>query len=157
MFLRHHTDKLIYPIAAAVLIAFLCYRPTYHLSPNMPDGFFLPSDSNSPQKLAQQKKIASAYWDAAQMNIQWKFTHGHPLPAEIPAEFAIEARSLGPSASDPVVRLLYWRRLQEVWPLPQTWKKQYEWDWSWASDPLASAAEWMRDSWNRWFAMHGPR
>lgn len=157
MFFRHHTDKLIYPLAAAALLMFVSYRPEYHLNPEMPKGFFRSSDFDSPQKQAQEKKIAAAYWDSAQMNIQWKFTHGHPLPADVAAEFNIDAKKFGPGASDPATRLLYWRRLQEVWAMPEAWKKQYEWDWSWVSDPLASGAEWMRDSWNRWFSMHGPR
>jgi hypothetical protein len=156
MFSRKKTDKLIYPLFLAALLMFVSYRPKYHLREDMPDDFFSPSTSDSPQKRAQQEKIASAYWESAQMNIQWKFTHGHPLPADVPAEFSIDARTLGPGASDPLARLLYWRRLEEVWSRPETWKKQYEWDWSWVHDPLTSASDWMRDNWNRWFAMHGP-
>lgn len=157
MFLRHHTDKLIYPLLALALFMLISYRPKYHLQSEMPPGFFSPSDFDSPQRRAQQRKIAVAYWDAARMSIQWKFTHGHPLPADVPAEFSLEARKVGPAASDSATRLLYWRHLQEIWPLPETWKKQYEWDWTWVSDPLSSSAEWMRDTWDRWFAMHGPR
>jgi hypothetical protein len=157
MFSRHHSDKLIYPLLVAALLMAISYRPKYHLQPDMPGEFYTASSSDSPQKRDEQKKIALAYWQAAQMNIQWKFAYGHPLPNDVPAEFSVGGNALGRAASDPAVRSLYWRRLQQVWFVPEAWKKQYEWDWSWASDPMTAGAEWLRDSFDRWFAMHGPR
>src|SRR5437667_12735090 len=157
MFVRHQSDKLMYPLLAAVLLMIASYRPKYHLRSDMPAGFFSASASDSSPKRGLEKKIAWAYWEAAHMNVQWKYPYGHPLPPDVPAEFSIDAQALGPSASDPATRTLYWRRLQQVWYLPETWKKDYGWDWSWVSDPIASAAQGMKDSWDRWFAMHGPR
>ena len=158
MFSHRHSDKLIYPLLAMVILMIISYRPKYHLRPEMPDAFFSSSPSAvSAQKPIQQKQIASAYWRSALMNVQWRFAYGHPLPSEVPAEFNIDQRSLGTGAADPSVRGFYWRRLQEIWFRPEIWKKQYEWDWSWISDPIASAGQWMQDTWNRWFAIHGPR
>jgi hypothetical protein len=157
MFLRHHTDKLIYPLVFALVLMIASYRPKYHLRTEMPSGFFAASTSESAQKRNLEKKIAWAYWESAQMNVQWKYAYGRPLPPDAPAEFSIDAKALGPGAADPALRALYWRRLQQVWPLPETWKKDYGWDWSWVGDPLASGTQWMRDSWDRWFSMHGPR
>lgn len=157
MFFRHHTDKLIYPLFLAAMLMIISYRPKYHLQPDMPEAFFSPSVSASSQKRAQEAKIASAYWQSAQMNIQWKFSHGHPLPTDVPTEFAVDTKTLGLGAADQATRLFYWRRLQEVWSMPESWKKQYAWDWSWVGDPLTSGAQWMQDTWNRWFEMHGPR
>jgi len=157
MFFRHHTDKLIYPLLVVVLLTVVSYRPTYHLRREMPDSFFTSSASDSTPKRALDKKIASAYWESAQRNIQWRYPHGHPLPPDAPAEFNVDVRALAGNASDPTTRALYWHRLQQVWPLPEAWNKRYEWDWSWVSDPLASSSQWMKDTWQRWFTMHGPR
>ena len=157
MFFRHHGDKLMYPLLVFVLLAIVSYRPKYHLKNQMPPGFFSASTSDPPQKRSLDKRIAWAYWENAQMNIQWKYPYSHALPNDPPPEFSVDMRALGPGASDPSTRLLYWRRLQQVWFLPETWKKDYEWDWTWISDPLTSASEWMKNGWNSWFSMHGPR
>ena len=157
MFTHRHSDKLIYPLLVAVVLMVISYRPKYHLQLDMPGGFFTASPSDSAQKRDEQRKIARAYWQSAQMEIQWKFAYGHPLPNDVPAEFTINGNGLGLAASDPTLRALYWRRLQQVWFLPEAWKKQYEWDWSWVSDPITAGAEGLRDSWDRWFTMHEPR
>jgi len=156
VFFRHHTDKVIYPLLLVVLLAVISYRPKYHLRPDMPQVFSI-SDYDSAPKRALQRKIASAYWRSAQSNIQWKFAYGHPLPNDVPAEFTVDTKELGPESADPATRALYWRRLQQVWFLPETWKKQYEWDWTWVSDPISAGGDWIKDTWDRWFAMHGPQ
>jgi hypothetical protein len=146
MFFRHSFDKLIYPVLALALLAAFSYRPKYHLRSDMPPEFFrsfATSDAKGKQSLDQ--KIAWAYWESAQMDIQWKYPHGKTLPSDPPLEFRVNAQALGPAAADPAIRQLFWRRLQDVWYAPETWQKQYEWDWSWASDPLSSAGQWLRE------------
>jgi len=145
MFFRHHLDKLIYPLIAVVILAIISYQPKYHLRADMPAGFF--SEANSPpgQKHGLEERIASAYWESAQMDVQWKYPHSHPLPPDPPPEFKIDAPALGPVASDSATRTLYWHRLQLVWYSPETWNKEYEWDWTWASDPMANAGQWIRN------------
>jgi hypothetical protein len=145
MFFRHSFDKLIYPVIAVVFLVLISYRPAYRLRPDMPKEFFLADAPCGPRRPVEQK-IACAYWDSAQMNVQWKYPHAHPLPADIIPEFSIDAPALGPAASAPATRALYWHRLQLVWYLPETWQETYEWNWSWASDPLQSAGEWLRDT-----------
>jgi hypothetical protein len=148
MFFRHSFDKLIYPAIAIGVLIFASYRPTYHLRADMPRDFF----SSSPSaKGALDKKIAWAYWESAQMDIQWKYPHGHPLPNDPPAEFHVQAEALGPAASDPEVRQLYWHRLQQVWYSSDTWRKEYEWSAGWVSDPLTSTGQWLRDLMDRLF------
>ena len=145
MFFRHHLDKVIYPLIALALLAIISYRPKYHLRPDMPAGFFSPTDSTPSQKRGVEQRIAAAYWESAQMDVQWKYPYSHPLPPEPPPEFRIDAPALGPAASDPTTRELYWHRLQQVWYAPETWTKEYGWDWSWVSDPLADAGQWIRN------------
>ena len=142
MFFRHNTDKLFFPFIAVFVLLLLSYQPKYHLKTEMPAAFF-PAGSAS-IKGSLDQKIAWAYWEDAQMNIQWKYAHGRPLPADPPAEFQVSAKALGPGASDPAIRLLYWRRLQDIWSLPETWNKEYAFDWSWMSDPAASIGDWIR-------------
>ena len=50
------------------------------------------ASSGTKQRTLEQR-IAWAYWESAQMDIQWKYPHGHPLPADPPAEFRIDAYS----------------------------------------------------------------
>lgn len=152
MFYRHSYDKLIYPFILLVVLIAISYRPAYRLRPDMPQVFFAADAPCGPKRSVEQK-IACAYWDSAQMNIQWKYPHAHALPADIPAEFVIDAPALGPQASAQATRTLYWRRLQQVWYLPETWKETYEWNWNWASDPLDSAGQWLRETMGRLFSV----
>lgn len=149
MFFRHSYDKLIYPLVLLAGLAAISYRPRYHLRGDMPPEFFPTSASTTAAKRSLDQKIAWAYWESAQMDIQWKYPHGKTLPADPPPEFRVDARALGPNAADPVTRQLYWRRLQDIWYVPETWQKQYEWDWDWASDPLSSAGQSLRDAANK--------
>jgi hypothetical protein len=134
-----------------VLLA-ICYRPKYRLQNEMPKAFFSDGSDNRSkgQKTSLEKRIAWAYWESAEMNIQWKYPHGSTLPVDVPPEFRIAANALGPVASDSVLRALYWRRLQQVWPLPEAWKLEYDFSLDWAGDPIASARQWLRDCADRW-------
>lgn len=148
MFFRHSLDKLIYPVIVGVLLIVVSYRPAYRLRSDMPQAFFGGRSSCGPQS-SKEQKIACAYWDNAQMNIQWKYPHGHTLPSDIPPEFVVDAPALGPEASSPLTRSMYWHRLQQVWYVPETWTQKYEWNWGWAKDPLDAGGEWLKDTMGR--------
>jgi hypothetical protein len=148
MFYRRQADKLIFPVVGLVLLVAFSYRPTHHLRTEMPAAFFSPA--NSSQKHGVEEKIAWAYWESAQMDVQWKYGYRHPLPPDPPPEFHISAQALGPAATDPAVRLLYWHRLQDIWYLPDAWSSDYEWNFRWLSDPVTSAGQWLRNSTTRW-------
>jgi hypothetical protein len=154
MFFRSHLDKFVYPVIAVVLLLIVSYRPKYHLRADMPAGFFSEANSAPGQKRGLEQKIAWAYWESAQMDVQWKYPYSHALPPDPPPEFKIDAQALGPAASDPATRALYWHRLQQVWYSPEAWNKEYEWDWNWASDPLTNAGEWLRDRADKLFTVH---
>ena len=153
MFYRNHLDKLIYPFVALMLLALISYRPKYHLRADMPPAFFS-ADASLTQKRGLEQRIASAYWESAQVDVQWKYPYSHPLPVEPPPEFKVDVEALGPAASDPATRALYWHRLQQVWYSPEAWNKDYEWDWNWASDPLANAGAWLRDRADKLLTVH---
>jgi hypothetical protein len=155
VFYRHSFDKLIYPMLGFIVLIAICYRPKYRLQDDMPKAFFFDGTDNrsKAQKTSVEKRIASSYWQSARMNIQWKYPHGSTLPGDPPPEFRIEVSALGLAASDPMLRALYWRRLQQVWPLPEAWKQEYEFSFDWASDPISSASQWLRDHADRWFSV----
>ena len=142
MFFRHHTDKLIIPIILGAFFVGISYRARYHLRPDMPAAFFTQEKSGKP---TLEQKIAWAYWETAVLNVQWRYPYSHPLPIDPIPEFQIDAKALGPGASDPATRLLYWRRLQEIWYLPETWQKDYGWDFSWVRHPIDSGSEWLKE------------
>ena len=150
MFYRRHSDKLIIPIMVGVALIVSSYRAKYHLRTDMPAGFFQDTKSKKP---SLDSKIAWAYWESALMEVQWKYPYSHPLPPDPPAEFHIDAQALGLPASDPAIRALYWHRLQQLWYQPETWQKDYGWDISWASDPLTSAGNWIKDESDRLFSV----
>lgn len=149
MFFRHHTDKLIIPVIVAVIFVAASYRAKYHLRADMPAAFFQQEAKFSKPSLEQ--RIAWSYWEAAVLNVQWTYPYSHPLPMDPPPDFQINAAALGPGASDPATRLLYWRRLQQIWYLPETWEKVYGWDFTWVSHPIDSSGNWLRDVTNNVF------
>jgi len=143
MFFRHGTDKLVYPLLFVTLLFFVSYRPRYHLRKNMPAGFY--SDVSTGQKRSMDERTAWAYWESAQMDVQFLYPHGHPLPNDPPPQFHVDTQVFGSEASDPATRKRYWQRLQAIWDTPEAWQAGYEWDWSWVRDPIDSAAQWLRD------------
>jgi|ERR1041385_2517049 len=152
MFFRHHTDKLVVPIIVALLVFATSYRGKYHLRSEMPTVFF--ENDGKPDKLSLERKIAWAYWESALLNIQWRYPYSHPLPIDPPAEFQIDAKALGPNATDPATRLLYWHRLQRIWYLPETWEKDYGWDFSWVNHPIDAGGNWLKDMSEHLFNTH---
>jgi hypothetical protein len=153
MFFRHGLDKLIYPLVLLILLFLISYRPKYHLRTEMPPAFFSAPSTNTQQR-DLETRIAWAYWESAVMDVQWKYPHGRPLPPDPPAEFRINAKALGPTASDLATRQLYWRRLQQIWYAPEIWTKDYGWDWGWASDPIGSTGQWLKEQTDRLFSVH---
>ena len=142
MFFRHSTDKLIYPLIAVAALFFVSYRPHYHLRKQMPSAFFQKQEGH---ERSLEERVAWAYWESAQMDVQFQYAYGHPLPMDPPPQFHVDAKVLGPAATDPATRKHYWELLQRIWSTPEAWEKSYEWDWSWVSDPVSSAAEWLRN------------
>lgn len=143
MFFRHSTDKLIYPLLAVAALFFVSYRPRYHLRKEMPVAFY--SEQSTGEKQSTEKRVAWGYWESAQMDVQFQYPHGHPLPIEPPPQFHVDAQVFGANAAAPEARKRYWQRLQQIWDTPEAWERGYEWDWSWARDPIDSGAQWLRD------------
>lgn len=153
MFYRHAGDKFIFVLIGLALLIYVSYKPQYQLSSKMPPGFFSAAKASSSVK-GTERRIAEAYWESARMDVQWKYPHDSTLPIDPPVEFRVTAAALGGEASDAGMRLLYWHRLQEVWLLPDSWTRHYEWNFSWASDPTASGAQWIKERFDRLFTFH---
>ena len=147
MFVRRNTDKLLIPIGILIFLVVISFHPKHHLRSEMPQGFFHEesrSEAGS-KRPSQDERIAWAYWEAAQMEIQWRYPYSHPLPVDPPPEFHVDAAALGPMASDPSTRLLYWHRLQQVWFAPESWKSEYGWSLEWVGSPIQSGAQWIKE------------
>jgi hypothetical protein len=137
MFIKRGYDKALVPLLAAGIVVYASIRPTFRMRADMPREFIDASSSLSAQKRASEEKIARAYWTCVVTEIQWKYVYGYHLPQDPPPEFTANA------AADPATRERYWRKLQEVWYLPSTWTKGYEWDFSWLTNGVRSASQWL--------------
>jgi hypothetical protein len=152
MFFRRSSDKIFIPIILGIVLLVSSYRGKYHLKPEMPAAFF--GEDLPAKKSPLDEKIARAYWKSAQLNIQWRYPYSSPLPPDPPAVFQVDVQSLGPAASDTATRLVYWHHLQRLWYSPEIWQKDYGWDFSWISDPLAAGGTWLKDTADRLFGVH---
>jgi len=137
MLIRWKIEKFVIPLLAVGLIAYMSYRPKFRLRLDMPPAFVDVSSSPPTQKQVPEEVLARAYWDCAVTEIQWKYSRAY-LPPSPPLEFNATSGESGAIASDPGARARYWQKLQEVWYLPSTWTKSYEWDLGWLRDPLVS-------------------
>lgn len=153
MFFRHALDKVIIAVVVGIILVVISYHPQYRLRSDMPQGFFKPTTASEAGKRSIEERIAWGYWESAVMDVQWRYSRVQPLPSEPPAEFHLNAAALGPAASDPATRLLYWKRLQQVWLEPSTWTQHYEWNWNWAHDPIDAAGSWIRHEADRLFTI----
>ena len=152
MFFRHALDKMIIGVIVVIILVVISYRPEYRLRNDMPPAFFKAAATEA-AKPSLDERIAWGYWESAVMDVQWRYSRVQPLPAEPPAEFHLNAQALGPTASDPATRLMYWKRLQQVWLEPSTWAQRYEWNWTWAHDPLDTAGSWIRHEADKWLTI----
>ena len=136
MLIRWKIEKFVIPLIAAGLIIYMSYQPKFRLRTDMPPAFVDVPATSATQKPAPDKQIAGANWVCAVTKIQWRYSRAY-LPPSPPPEFDVTGDDSG-MPNDPAARIRYWGKLQEVWYLPDTWTKSYEWDFGWLKDPLAS-------------------
>jgi hypothetical protein len=112
------------------LVICLAIHPVMRLRADPPAEFFGVSPGWDAKRRLDEERLARAYWDKAVHSIQWKYKFGTNLPDEPVSEFALGGRKPDAAASKPDIdsRVVYWRRLQRVWLLPQAWQKSYEWN-----------------------------
>lgn len=133
---------LLLSLAVALVFA-LCYRPVMRLNPEPPAGFGETRPEWDATRQAAEDRAAQAYWQLAQNFVQWKFAFGTELPAEPIAEFQLDEKDFPRSgiAAAPATRARYWKKLREVWPLPQNWSRTYVWNPGWLTEMLSSFME----------------
>jgi general secretion pathway protein A len=124
------------PVFLFVLISifiFLSVRPERQLRSAPPVAFFEESPEWNAKRRATEERLAMAYWGSAVRQIQQKYQFRTKLPDDPPPEFNAEGVAL-PSAAlkdDSASRARYWRKLRQVWGLPQIWEKSYGWSTDW--------------------------
>ena len=128
MLFTKKTVTLMFITAVLGLVAYASFQPTLRLKSDIPKDFTDDSKSWSPQRRAQEERIARAYWQCALSNVQWNYGYGHRLPDDPPAEFLVTTKDVGTAAADTGSRLRYWHNLQRVWYVPTNWEKVYGFD-----------------------------
>ena len=139
MLFSKKTVTLIFIATVLGLVVFASFQPTLRLKHEMPKMFMDDISSWSPQKRAQEEKMARAYWQCALNSVQWNYGYGHRLPDDPPPEFLVTAKEVGTAASDTGSRLRYWRNLERVWYHPNTWERTYGFDLNSVSASLQAA------------------
>lgn len=138
-------DKLLVFAVPVALFIYASTRPVTQLSPDMPRSFVDPPRHASATARAAEERAAQAYWDCTVTLIQWKYTYGSPLPEYPPDDFEIGALAGATPKADQESRARYWRRLQKVWNLPDTWISSRGWSTRWLTDPLSHGVEGARE------------
>jgi hypothetical protein len=144
LFVRRWYDKILAPMLVLGAFLYFSIQPIFRIRPDMPREFIDAPSSWSPQMRASEEEIARAYWNCVVKNIQWKYSYGYNLPTDPPAEFTI-AQGPASLATDAVLRVRYWHKLQGVWYVSSTWSKTYEWNLNWLTDSLQSAYDWFKN------------
>jgi len=132
------------PIIVALFLTIVAYgasRTEYRLQPNMPCEFF-DSSVLPAAKRTSELKVASAYWDCAVKQIQWKYGYASRLPDEPPPEFSVASNEIGAAAQDANIRRHYWLQLRKVWNISSAWKTEYQWSSISFRQSLRSIGEW---------------
>ncbi len=124
------------PVFLFVLISmfvFLSVRPERQLRPAPPVDFFDENAEWNAKRRATEERLAVAYWESAVRQIQQKYEFRAKLPDDPPPEFNAEGSALpsGTPKNDSSTRTRYWRKLRQVWGLPQAWEKSYGWSTDW--------------------------
>lgn len=120
------------------VFVFLSIRPVMRLREKPPAAFLAMPEKWSAERRAAEAPAALAYWECTRQVIQPKYAYGTPLPAAPPPEFNIQKADLPRESSgkSTEMRNHYWAKLREVWALPQTWDKTYEWSTYWVAQGL---------------------
>lgn len=129
---------------AGILIGLFLYasiRQTHQLRLDMPREFANVTGAFPAEQRTNAEGLAKAYWECALTKIQWRYPFGSPLPHDPPPEFVVSAPDLGAIASDPAIRLQFWRKLEQLWYFPDTWNRRYSWSLDWITDSAKSIIE----------------
>ena len=140
-------EKRKYDIVFIVLIAvalagYASIGSEYRLRSEMPAEFFEASRAPS-AKRAGDEKVARAYWNCAETQVQWRYGYAHRLPEDAPAEFVVTVDQAGNAANDKALRERYWQKLRDVWGISTVWHKEYEWNPDTLRNSLQSAGQWL--------------
>ena len=125
------------------LVFALCFRPVMRLESQKPSGFAEVRKEWDATRLSSEERAAGAYWQVAINIVQWQYPFGTDLPDTPVAEFKLDEKDFPHSGIEaaPATRARYWKKLQEIWPRPQSWEKTYVWNPGWLTESLSSFVE----------------
>lgn len=142
LFKRQKGDWLLVVLIAFALFLYASYQPRLRLSPQMPAEFV--EEGADPSKKAVEQKIARVYWSCLVGDVQWRYGFGHTLPADPPLEFNLGMQGKSSVTEDQATRMRYWRQAQRIWYVRSAWQKDYEWDFTWTTNWLQNATDWVQ-------------
>ncbi len=123
---------LLIVLIAAGLFVFLSIRSSLELQSTLPPDFVQLDPKWDARRRQSEQRLALAYWQCAVRTVQRRIPFGTELPGDPPAYFKIDPKDFsGPEADSRTARLRYWKKIQEVWPRPSLWRRNYTWDMSW--------------------------
>ena len=123
--------------AVVLILGYLLIRPTARLADKPPAEFTNPRAEWDASRKAVERELALAYWQRAEIDVQWHHSYGSELPEQPPEGFKIDTRQFrGNPAALAESRVRYWRRLRKVWSRPETWETSYEWNTEWVTKIL---------------------
>lgn len=134
-------DKVVILLIPAAFFVYASTRTVLRLRAVMPTQFVEAPATATPRQRAAEERIALAYWNCALTFIQWKHTYGSVLPEEPPADFRIDDKAIGPPGAGAASRLRYWRRLRQLWFLPDAWASSPEWSTQWLTGPVIKVVD----------------
>lgn len=153
MIVNRTIDRWLIVFLGVGVFAVLSVRGVMHLRPDPPPEFLQPDPAWDARRRVQEEELARGYWKSAVGTVQWEYGYGATLPPSPPEDFRIEEQSPHTSGleRDPAVRMRCWTKFRQVWILPQTWEKSYEWDTGWVVRSLEAMRDWFVSSWQRMF------
>ena len=115
-------------VAPTVLFVYLAARPVMRLRVDPPSQFLSAIDDVPPERRATEERLARAYWDWAFLHLQRQYPFAAELPDDPPVEMGVEGQGFPTGLQAEFTKRRYWRKLCEVWVMPQSWEKSSLWD-----------------------------
>jgi hypothetical protein len=115
-------------LAPTILFIYLSTRPVMRLRLDPPAEFLAAIGDAPPKRQATEERVARAYWDWAYLHLQRKYSFAAQLPDDPPVEMEVDGKDFPTGLEADLTKHRYWRKLREIWAMPQAWEKSSLWD-----------------------------
>jgi len=116
-------------LAPTILFVYFSTRPVMRLRVDPPAEFLAAIGDVAPPRQATEERVARAYWDWAYLHLQHKYSFATHLPEDPPVEMTeVEGKDFPTGLQAELTKRRYWRKLREIWAMPQAWEKSSLWE-----------------------------